>query len=64
VKVKRVGGQRQKILDKLEYACELIELLNAKERPPMRVVEEALTILEFGQLTPKEFLSYIKASGR
>lgn len=50
--------------EKLEYACELIETSQAKEKSPMRIVEAALTVLEFGGLKPKELLRYLEATGR
>lgn len=50
--------------EKLEYAVTLIETMNKDEDSPIRVVEVALTILEFGNLTPKQMLDYIDATGR
>lgn len=50
--------------ERMEYAVELIELGNAKEKSPMRIVESALTILEFGGIKPKEFLFYLEAVGK
>ena len=50
--------------EKYEYAVTLIETMNAKEKSPMQITETALTILEFGQITPKEFLFYLEAVGK
>jgi len=53
-----------KYSEKLQYAAELIGLLSPKEKAPMRIVEAALHILEYGGITPKQFLEYIEAVGR
>lgn len=47
--------------EKLEYAIELIELVNAKEKAPIEVVRSALTIMDFGQLSIQDMLKGIEA---
>ena len=63
-RARRKPSGQMKEADRMEYACNLIELLNAKEKSPMGVVESALTILEFGGISPKRFLEYVEATGR
>jgi hypothetical protein len=58
----RKGTQEE--CDKLEYAVMLIESVGVIKHSPMRIVEDALRILDFGQLTPKQFLDYIEAVGK
>ena len=45
--------------DKYEYAVTLIETVVAREKRPTQIIYEALAILEFGQITPKEFMFYL-----
>jgi len=59
-----MSDKARELAEKLEYAVELIELGNAKEKSPMRIVESALLILEFGQLTPRQLLYYLEATAR
>ena len=54
----------KKQCEKLEYAVTLIEGVNSKEKSPMSIVESALTIMEFGGITPKQMLYYLEAVGR
>lgn len=63
VKMSKLTAEKE-LCAKLEYAVTLIETMNAKEKSPVRIVEVALTILEFGKITPKEFLDYIEATGK
>jgi hypothetical protein len=49
--------------DRYEYAVTLIETAVAREKRPTQIIYEALAILEFGQITPKEFMSYLDAVG-
>jgi hypothetical protein len=48
--------------EKLEYAVELIEALNAEKDEPMIIAENVLQILEYGQITPRQMLDYIEAT--
>jgi hypothetical protein len=54
----------KKEVEKLDYAVNLIELVSAKEKSPMRIIETALAVLDFGQITPKQFMEYLEATGR
>jgi len=47
--------------EKLEYAIDLIETVNAKEKSPIEVVRSALTIMDFGQLSIQDMLKGIEA---
>jgi hypothetical protein len=58
----KVQKGSQSECDKLAYAVELIETLNAEEKSPILIVEVALQVLEFGQLTSKQLLDYIEST--
>lgn len=48
--------------DKLEYAVELIELTDIAREGPISTVKRALFILQFGEISPKEFYDYLEAT--
>ena len=53
----------QKECDRLEYALSLIDTLaELDSNEPRIVLENALKIMEFGNLTPKQVLDYIEAT--
>jgi hypothetical protein len=47
-------------LEKMEYAIDLIEGFSEKEEPPMQIVIMALTVMEFGGITPRQMLNYLE----
>jgi len=47
--------------EKLEYAINLIEAVNAEQKSPIEVVRSALTIMDFGQLSIQDMLRGIEA---
>ncbi len=52
----------EKECDRLAYALSLIEALaDHADDDPRNIVENALKIMEFGNLTPKQMLDYIDA---
>ena len=57
---------KSKSLDKecerLEYALSLIDALAEQDEEPCNILENALRILDFGNLTPKQMLDYIEAT--
>jgi hypothetical protein len=50
--------------EKLEYAVELIETVSAQQKAPIQILENALTIMEFGGISPREMLNYLEAVGK
>ena len=46
------------INEKFEFAVELIESINSKEKSPISLVESAQTILSYGNISMREFLGY------
>ena len=46
--------------EKFEFAVELIESINSKEKSPINLVESALTILSYGNISMREFLGYLE----
>jgi hypothetical protein len=51
--------------EKLEFAYELIGKIEARgDEANYRIVEKALTILEFGGITPRRFIDYLEATGK
>lgn len=51
----------QKECNRLEYALSLIITLAEQDDEPRVILENALRIMDFGNLTPKQMLDYIEA---
>lgn len=60
--VPKVKGSKE--IEKLEYAVTLIETMNAKEASPIRILEVALMIMDFGNITSRQMMDFIEANGR
>lgn len=49
-----------KLTEKFEYAITLIESMNANEKSPVQIVCQALSIMDFGDISVREMLNYLE----
>jgi hypothetical protein len=60
----RANLETKKQTDKLEYAVDLIEGATHSFKSATSIIQTALQVMDFGQITPKQMLDYLQATGR